>query len=171
MQPVPEPDREDGHERGIDVDDQGRERGGDVLERGVVGARVRHEEGTQPKECDEAAPRQRAQPGPVRRHEDRPRPDQQPGEEESPVEECEPVEAGPVDALREEWAGAVAARGDGGERDTQGLSLIHISEPTRLGMISYAVFCLQKKKNNPKQHNPPQSTPNTPTTHTTNITT
>src|SRR5665648_1215242 len=28
----------------------------------------------------------------------------------------------------------------------QGLSLIHISEPTRLGMISYAVFCLKKKK-------------------------
>ena len=28
------------------------------------------------------------------------------------------------------------------------LSLIHISEPTRLGMISYAVFCLKKKKNN-----------------------
>src|SRR5450756_583102 len=24
------------------------------------------------------------------------------------------------------------------------LSLIHISEPTRLGMISYAVFCLKK---------------------------
>src|SRR5450759_3440470 len=29
---------------------------------------------------------------------------------------------------------------------TPGLSLIHISEPTRLGMISYAVFCLKKKK-------------------------
>src|SRR5665648_688403 len=28
-------------------------------------------------------------------------------------------------------------------RDRQGLSLIHISEPTRLGMISYAVFCLK----------------------------
>jgi len=28
------------------------------------------------------------------------------------------------------------------------LSLIHISEPTRLGMISYAVFCLKKKKPN-----------------------
>src|SRR5450759_1279767 len=28
----------------------------------------------------------------------------------------------------------------------QALSLIHISEPTRLGMISYAVFCLKKKK-------------------------
>src|SRR5450756_2028461 len=28
----------------------------------------------------------------------------------------------------------------------QYLSLIHISEPTRLGMISYAVFCLKKKK-------------------------
>ena len=28
---------------------------------------------------------------------------------------------------------------------TLDLSLIHISEPTRLGMISYAVFCLKKK--------------------------
>src|SRR5450756_1440130 len=28
------------------------------------------------------------------------------------------------------------------ERDHIDLSLIHISEPTRLGMISYAVFCL-----------------------------
>src|SRR5450756_748401 len=28
------------------------------------------------------------------------------------------------------------------------LSLIHISEPTRLGMISYAVFCLKKKNKN-----------------------
>src|SRR5450756_2383675 len=27
---------------------------------------------------------------------------------------------------------------------TPALSLIHISEPTRLGMISYAVFCLKK---------------------------
>src|SRR5450759_5306263 len=25
------------------------------------------------------------------------------------------------------------------------MNLIHISEPTRLGMISYAVFCLKKK--------------------------
>src|SRR5450756_2857796 len=36
-----------------------------------------------------------------------------------------------------------------GVRSDQGLllrlSLIHISEPTRLGMISYAVFCLKKK--------------------------
>src|SRR5450759_59076 len=30
--------------------------------------------------------------------------------------------------------------------DALWLSLIHISEPTRLGMISYAVFCLKKKK-------------------------
>src|SRR5450756_276058 len=30
--------------------------------------------------------------------------------------------------------------------DHPSLSLIHISEPTRLGMISYAVFCLKKKK-------------------------
>src|SRR5450759_4277939 len=33
---------------------------------------------------------------------------------------------------------------DGGK--LYNLSLIHISEPTRLGMISYAVFCLKKKK-------------------------
>src|SRR5450756_781505 len=33
-----------------------------------------------------------------------------------------------------------------------GLSLIHISEPTRLGMISYAVFCLKKKKKTKKQN-------------------
>src|SRR5450756_3045525 len=30
------------------------------------------------------------------------------------------------------------------------LSLIHISEPTRLGMISYAVFCLKKKNKKQK---------------------
>src|SRR5450756_3108818 len=35
-------------------------------------------------------------------------------------------------------AGAVAIL-----TDAAGLSLIHISEPTRLGMISYAVFCLK----------------------------
>src|SRR5665648_1284311 len=34
------------------------------------------------------------------------------------------------------------------------LSLIHISEPTRLGMISYAVFCLKKKKNNKTKYYP-----------------
>src|SRR5450756_3013565 len=38
------------------------------------------------------------------------------------------------------------------------LSLIHISEPTRLGMISYAVFCLKKKKTQQKQNNSTQKT-------------
>src|SRR5678816_4211122 len=33
-----------------------------------------------------------------------------------------------------------------GQRLRQNLSLIHISEPTRLLSISYAVFCLKKKK-------------------------
>eukprot|EP00658_Telonema_sp_P-2_P078114 TRINITY_DN7236_c0_g1_i7.p1 TRINITY_DN7236_c0_g1~~TRINITY_DN7236_c0_g1_i7.p1 ORF type:complete len:244 (-),score=99.69 TRINITY_DN7236_c0_g1_i7:112-843(-) len=33
-----------------------------------------------------------------------------------------------------------------GKEAVQGLSLIHISEPTRLLSISYAVFCLKKKK-------------------------
>src|SRR5665647_2591054 len=32
-------------------------------------------------------------------------------------------------------------------RRTKHLSLIHISEPTRRTPISYAVFCLKKKKN------------------------
>src|SRR5450756_2681926 len=40
---------------------------------------------------------------------------------------------------------------DGRQRD-MGLSLIHISEPTRLGMISYAVFCLKKKKKKEKKN-------------------
>src|SRR5450759_1000260 len=39
-----------------------------------------------------------------------------------------------------------SACGVSGTRTTLFLSLIHISEPTRLGMISYAVFCLKKKK-------------------------
>src|SRR5450759_4948825 len=39
------------------------------------------------------------------------------------------------------------------ETVTYYLSLIHISEPTRLGMISYAVFCLKKKKKNKKKTN------------------
>src|SRR5660397_263273 len=34
---------------------------------------------------------------------------------------------------------------------TQHLSLIHISEPTRLRRISYAVFCLKKKKKKKKK--------------------
>src|SRR5660397_270131 len=34
---------------------------------------------------------------------------------------------------------------------TRFLSLIHISEPTRLRRISYAVFCLKKKKNKKKK--------------------
>src|SRR5450756_1883170 len=42
-------------------------------------------------------------------------------------------------------AAAVAtAAAASGFRPAHALSLIHISEPTRLGMISYAVFCLKK---------------------------
>src|SRR5665648_1239138 len=49
---------------------------------------------------------------------------------------------------RPEVQGAADHTGDSLElaRIAQKLSLIHISEPTRLGMISYAVFCLKKKK-------------------------
>src|SRR5450756_2952604 len=41
-----------------------------------------------------------------------------------------------------DYAPVLRLRLDGGL--VYGLSLIHISEPTRLGMISYAVFCLKK---------------------------
>src|SRR5665648_1180088 len=43
-----------------------------------------------------------------------------------------------------------AYRGHVGRKGND-LSLIHISEPTRLGMISYAVFCLKKKKKQKKK--------------------
>src|SRR5450759_3190568 len=38
---------------------------------------------------------------------------------------------------------AVTLRSAQRDLTVEGLSLIHISEPTRLGMISYAVFCLK----------------------------
>src|SRR5450756_2672386 len=41
--------------------------------------------------------------------------------------------------------GQASVRLFGKGRKERMLSLIHISEPTRLGMISYAVFCLKKK--------------------------
>ena len=53
----------------------------------------------------------------------------------------------PGSALRRKTAGVPAGAPAQGSATVRGLSLIHISEPTRLGMISYAVFCLKKKKN------------------------
>ena len=56
----------------------------------------------------------------------------------------------PLAADAVELVAVDVARQDGGvERRPEGagaLSLIHISQPTRLGMISYAVFFLKKKK-------------------------
>src|SRR5659263_214750 len=70
-------------------------------------------------------------------------------------------------STQDEAAAAVAVGRHGTPSDPQGvpvfawkgesleeyweLSLIHISEPTRLGMISYAVFCLKKKKQTPSE--------------------
>src|SRR5450756_2973574 len=58
-------------------------------------------------------------------------------------------------ALRSDSAAAAATGGAGTAFSSAGrpLSLIHISEPTRLGMISYAVFCLKKKKKNKQNTN------------------
>ena len=50
---------------------------------------------------------------------------------------------------KDDWAlmqGSVYSKFEREGYKLSGLSLIHISEPTRLGMISYAVFCLKKKK-------------------------
>ena len=44
--------------------------------------------------------------------------------------------------------GAIAIDVEQGKSYYWCLSLIHISEPTRLRRISYAVFCLKKKKKN-----------------------
>ena len=51
--------------------------------------------------------------------------------------------------------------GDGGKGGSivLQLSLIHISEPTRLRRISYAVFCLKKKKANKETHARPYCAP------------
>eukprot|EP00658_Telonema_sp_P-2_P055869 TRINITY_DN443_c0_g1_i19.p2 TRINITY_DN443_c0_g1~~TRINITY_DN443_c0_g1_i19.p2 ORF type:complete len:100 (-),score=26.87 TRINITY_DN443_c0_g1_i19:11-310(-) len=46
-------------------------------------------------------------------------------------------------------------------RVDQGLSLIHISEPTRLLSISYAVFCLKKKKKKNQEEKHRETTINT----------
>src|SRR5674536_205182 len=54
-------------------------------------------------------------------------------------------EQGPVwDWIQDNWKDVFRKMGANYEGD--GLSLIHISEPTRLLSISYAVFCLKKKK-------------------------
>src|SRR5450756_785352 len=58
------------------------------------------------------------------------------------------VRRGRAPLLRDQCAGPGHEDTQAGERHVvpvQRLSLIHISEPTRLGMISYAVFCLKKK--------------------------
>src|SRR5678815_4672744 len=48
-------------------------------------------------------------------------------------------------------AAMVMFRGLADDLALMDLSLIHISEPTRLLSISYAVFCLKKKKNKKKK--------------------
>src|SRR5450756_335386 len=48
-----------------------------------------------------------------------------------------PAEGPQVDLMLGGWGGHL--------KEEDELSIIHISEPTRLGMISYAVFCLKKK--------------------------
>jgi len=59
---------------------------------------------------------------------------------------------GEVDALHQRLAKEHGVYICGASASVRSLSLIHISEPTRLRRISYAVFCLKKKKKiNPKK--------------------
>ena len=65
--------------------------------------------------------------------------------------------AGPIGIM------AAMVAGHCGARNVILLSLIHISEPTRLLSISYAVFCLKKKNHihtNPTLHTTINTTPN-----------
>src|SRR5450756_1446560 len=66
----------------------------------------------------------------------------QDSQKEHTVLNREGVEVGRSDAQKSPAQIAEEAR----REQERLLSLIHISEPTRLGMISYAVFCLKKKK-------------------------
>src|SRR5450756_1971652 len=65
------------------------------------------------------------------------------------LEKCQRPAAG-VELHRQCHQGEDHAQGEHADthpnQTAQAVSLIHISEPTRLGMISYAVFCLKKKK-------------------------
>src|SRR5450759_5555700 len=74
----------------------------------------------------------------------------------SPAEQSHIQEAFQRSAVSVEMNGVVVpvwedAAGRMAFRAPPPLSLIHISEPTRLGMISYAVFCLKKKKKKTKE--------------------
>ena len=55
------------------------------------------------------------------------------------------VKNGNLEAFLNTWFMVLRGMKDDVGVNVLELSLIHISEPTRLGMISYAVFCLKKK--------------------------
>src|SRR5678815_1774518 len=70
---------------------------------------------------------------------------------------CDSRDTPPARSPRSAWRSRLAFPSELGQAESKGwrtsdpravstLSLIHISEPTRLLSISYAVFCLKKKK-------------------------
>eukprot|EP00658_Telonema_sp_P-2_P009370 TRINITY_DN13510_c0_g1_i1.p1 TRINITY_DN13510_c0_g1~~TRINITY_DN13510_c0_g1_i1.p1 ORF type:complete len:129 (-),score=22.02 TRINITY_DN13510_c0_g1_i1:100-486(-) len=63
---------------------------------------------------------------------------------------CDPVRSVDICASTSQTLHHLKTTGPrcGHQRSPSELSLIHISEPTRLLSISYAVFCLKKKKKN-----------------------
>ena len=71
-------------------------------------------------------------------------------------------EAAAMETLRENFADYTEVYdriADFISRGNKDLSLIHISEPTRQAEISYAVFCLKKKKNNKITPSPQRDRP------------
>ena len=76
------------------------------------------------------------------------------GTKVSPPTNIQPSNVGNVSYVFEGWYDAPTGGnkiGDTVEVPDNKLSLIHISEPTRRTPISYAVFCLKKKKKKIKQ--------------------
>ena len=57
-----------------------------------------------------------------------------------------------ANATYKEQVVSIDLKEDGAVRTHTALSLIHISEPTRLLSTSYAVFCLKKKQHTPTYH-------------------
>src|SRR5450756_1444071 len=63
----------------------------------------------------------------------------------TPIDLAINLQVGAIEVIAGDRADTVTTVSPTNPTKAVDLSLIHISEPTRLGMISYAVFCLKKK--------------------------
>ena len=123
-----EPQREHGHDRRVEVDDQRGEPERHGLEPRVVGGGVgdvEHAEADRPQQRPPREPSQR----PSRRRVERQHDPRHPAADgEPPRHERQPVDAGRVDGLREQAARAERDGADDDERDAGGAGPIHVRE-------------------------------------------